>query len=88
MKTLTITVEDEVKEGLEKIARATAKSSSYIVVKAIKTYLDLNEWQLQAVESSVVGTNLSDAKFVDNEEVTQWLQSWGTEFEVKPPQCK
>jgi predicted transcriptional regulator len=92
MKTLTITVDDKINEGLEKIAKATAKNSSYVAVKAIETaiatYLDLNDWQEQAIKSSVERADLSDVKFTDNEEVSQWLQSWGTEFEVNPPKCK
>jgi predicted transcriptional regulator len=88
MKTLTITVEDKVKEGLDKIAKATAKSSSYVAEELIKTFLDFNDWQIKAIESSVERAGFSDAKFVDNEEVTQWLQSWGTDFEVEPPLCK
>jgi predicted transcriptional regulator len=47
--TLTIRVEEEVKERIEKIARAASKSSSYLSGEAIKTFLDHNEWQIKAI---------------------------------------
>ena len=41
------------KERLERLARATKRSKSYLVEAAIENYLDLNEWQMKEIENGV-----------------------------------
>ncbi len=90
MKTsvLTIRVDEDMNKRLNNIAKATARTKSFIAAEAIRTFLDLNEWQIQAVKEAVEKADKPDAKFVDHETVAMWLQSWGTDKELEPPKCK
>lgn len=54
---LTIRLEGEIKEKLEKIAKATDRSKSYIASKAIIDYIDLNEWEIQAIQKGIEQAN-------------------------------
>jgi predicted transcriptional regulator len=83
--TLTIRINDETKKRLDNLAKATARTKSYIVANAIEDFLRTNEWQVQAIKKSLKAADRPDAKFVDHEKVAEWLDSWGTENELEPP---
>jgi plasmid stabilization system protein ParE len=38
---------------LEALARATDRSRAWLAAHGVRTYLDLNEWQVQAVRTAV-----------------------------------
>ncbi len=50
----------------------------------MKTYLDLNEWQIKEIREAVANADRRDAKFFTQEEVDAWLATWGTPQERKP----
>ncbi len=50
---LTVRIDSETKEKLEKIAKATARTKSYIASEAIREYINLNEWQIQAIKRGI-----------------------------------
>ena len=66
---ITIRVEREIKERLEKLAKATARSRSFWAAEAIPCYLDLHAWQ---VEQILEGIEEAEAgKLVAHEEVVR-----------------
>jgi RHH-type transcriptional regulator, rel operon repressor / antitoxin RelB len=73
---MTVRVEPDVKQRLEKLAKATARTKSFLAAEAIRAYLDLNEWQ---VSESEAGLREADAElFASEEEVTAALsKKWG-----------
>jgi RHH-type transcriptional regulator, rel operon repressor / antitoxin RelB len=44
--TFTVRAETEVKKRLEKLAKSTGRSRSFLAAEAIREYLDVNEWQV------------------------------------------
>ena len=86
--TLTIRIDEKTKEKIDDLAKATARTKSYIVGNAIKEFLETNEWQIKAIKESVERADRKDAKFIDHERVSKWLAGWGTEEEPEPPECK
>ena len=65
---MTVRVEPEVKQRLEKLAKATARTKSFLTAEAIRAYLDMNEWQISEIEA---GLREADAEmFASDEEVT------------------
>ncbi|MDQ7837689.1 MAG: CopG family ribbon-helix-helix protein [Thermodesulfobacteriota bacterium] len=86
--TLTIRIDDQIKKRLEHLARATARSKSYLVNSAIKEFIAANEWQVQEIENAVKKADQPDAKFIDHEEVSAWLDTWGSNKEKDPPKCE
>lgn len=48
-KSLTVRVDEAVAARLEKLARATRRSRSFLAAEAIEEYVTLQEWQVQAI---------------------------------------
>ena len=85
--TLTIRLDDQTKERLDRLAKATARSKSYLVSNAIKEFLEINEWQIQEIKKAIREADRPEAKFVEHDDVTAWLETWGSNKEKDPPEC-
>lgn len=85
-ETMTIRVDAETKQRLEKLATATTRTKSFLAAEAIRAYLDMNEWQIQETQAAVQEADIADEDgFVPHEKVQTWLSSWGTKRERKAP---
>jgi len=47
----------------------TDRSKAYLASRAIEEYLEIQEWQVKAIEKAVHEADSPDAQFVDHEEV-------------------
>ena len=56
--TLTVRIDDETKERLDRLAAATDRTKSYLVSNAIKGFIEVNEWQIEEIKS---GTREAEA---------------------------
>lgn len=45
--------------------------------KILESNASLENWQINAIKSAVKIANSKDAKFIDHDKVTNWLNSWG-----------
>jgi len=86
--TLTIRLDNKTKERLDRLAKATARSKSYLVSNAISEFLEINEWQIQEIKKALRKADRPDAKFIQHEEVGSWLSTWGSDKEKEPPKCQ
>lgn len=63
--TVTLRLDDVVKDKLEKLAESTHRSRSFLAAEAIKAYVDSNEWQIaeihQALQEADAGDFASEA---------------------------
>jgi RHH-type rel operon transcriptional repressor/antitoxin RelB len=50
---MTVRVEPEVKTKLDKLAKATARTKSFLIADAIREYVELNEWQVEAIQEGI-----------------------------------
>jgi RHH-type transcriptional regulator, rel operon repressor / antitoxin RelB len=50
---LTVRLEKEIKGKLDKLAKATARTKSFLVADAIREYIELNEWQVEAIQEGI-----------------------------------
>jgi predicted transcriptional regulator len=66
---MTVRIPAKVKERLEALAKATDRSKAYLASRAIEEYLEIQEWQVIAIEKAVHEADSMDAQFVDHEEV-------------------
>jgi RHH-type rel operon transcriptional repressor/antitoxin RelB len=82
---MTLRLDATVLRRLERLAIVTDRTKAWLAAEAVKTYLDLNEWQTGAIREAVTKAGRRDAKFVSHEEVDAWLATWGTTRERKPP---
>ncbi len=68
---ITVRVGRDVKERLESLAKATARSRSFLIAEAIRCYLDEQAWQVEQVEEGIA--EAESGKLVEHEEVvTKW----------------
>jgi len=74
--TLTVRVAPEVARRLEKLARATKRSRSYLAAEAIEEYLAVQEWQVEAILAGIDEADRGEG--VDFERV---LASWESKLE-------
>ena len=81
--TFTLRVETEVKKRLEKLAKSTGRSRSFLAAEALREYLDVNEWQVAGVRKAI--GSLDRGGGVSHEQVKSWVNSWGGKRERSVP---
>jgi len=75
--TMTIRLDDDLKEQLERLAAATQRSKSFLASEAIREFIELNEWQVQEIQQA---TKEADAgEFASGDEVRQTFAKWGVD---------
>ena len=50
---MTIRVDRKTKNRLEKLAEAMERSKSHVAAEAIRTYVELNEWQITEIRAAL-----------------------------------
>jgi predicted transcriptional regulator len=84
---VTVRLKPEVREKLDALARDTKRSTSHLASEAIETYVNLNAWQVAHIKAALAEDE-AGGPGVPQEEVVQWMQSWGTDHELPRPQPK
>jgi RHH-type rel operon transcriptional repressor/antitoxin RelB len=81
--TFTVRVEPDVKKRLERLAKSTGRSRSFLAAEALSEYLDVNEWQVAGVRRAMASLDRGDG--VPHQEVKDWVNSWGRKHERTAP---
>lgn len=81
--TFTVRVDAVAKKRLEKLAKNTGRSRSFLAAEAINEYLDVNEWQVAGIKHAMA--SLDRGEGVPNERVKDWVESWGRKNELPRP---
>jgi RHH-type transcriptional regulator, rel operon repressor / antitoxin RelB len=81
--TFTVRVEPAVKKRLERLAKSTGRSRSFLAAEALSEYLDVNEWQVAGIRRAMA--SLDRGEGVPHEQVKQWVKSWGGKRERPRP---
>jgi RHH-type rel operon transcriptional repressor/antitoxin RelB len=71
---MTIRVDRKIKTRLEKLAKAMERTKSYLAAEAIRTYVDLNEWQIAEIKTALKEADAGD--FAIAEEVERVFKKW------------
>lgn len=58
--TMTIRLEDSVKNRLDQLASVTQRSKSFLAAEAIAAYVDTNEWQLSEIQAALTEAHAQD----------------------------
>ncbi|MFK5985726.1 MAG: CopG family ribbon-helix-helix protein [Pseudomonadota bacterium] len=72
--TMTIRLDESVKERLDKLARSSHRTKSFLAADAIEKYIELNEWQIQEIESAINEADSGD--FATKEQVDNVFKKW------------
>jgi RHH-type transcriptional regulator, rel operon repressor / antitoxin RelB len=51
--TMTVRLDDEVKDRLDHLTKATKRSKSFLAAEAIRAYVEFNEWQIGEVQAGL-----------------------------------
>jgi predicted transcriptional regulator len=81
--TFTVRVDTAVKKRLDRLAKSTGRSRSFLAAEAISEYLAVNEWQVAGIKRAIA--SLDRAKGVPHEKVKDWVASWGSSRERSRP---
>jgi RHH-type rel operon transcriptional repressor/antitoxin RelB len=76
MKTATVSakLEPSVAEKLDLLAKATARSRSFLVAEAIETYVKDQAWQIQAIQEGI--KEADKGNFATDKEVKKAVKKW------------
>jgi RHH-type transcriptional regulator, rel operon repressor / antitoxin RelB len=77
---ITIRIEHDIKERLEKLAQATAHSRSFLAAEAIRCYLDQQAWQVEQIIDGLEEAEVG--KHVEHEKVVRKWEARFADFEA------
>jgi predicted transcriptional regulator len=86
--TLSVRVSPELREQLEGLSGATGRTKSFLTAEALRNYLEIHAWQVQAIETAIKEADSGKAKFADHDQVVNWLKTWGSNKKKSVPKCK
>ena len=72
--TITVRVELAVKKRLEKLARSTGRSQSFLAAEALNEYLNVNEWQVRGIRKAMASIDRGEG--IEHNDVKAWVKSW------------
>ncbi len=86
MGVTSVRLQPEIENPLEKLANKLDRSKNYLINQAIKEFLarkslEEKKWNetLEALDS------VKSNRVVAEQDVNEWLDSWGKDNEIKPP---
>ena len=84
-QSVSIRLDEEVLNKLDVLTKATERSRAWLMAHAIEQYVQHESWQIEAIQTTLNKVINSNAKFANDEETVRWLQSWGSDQELKAP---
>ena len=80
---VSVRIDTANKKRLEKLAKNTGRSRSFLAAEAINEYLDLNEWQVAGIAKAI--GSLDRGEGVAHERVKKWVSSWSSKKKRPAP---
>jgi predicted transcriptional regulator len=81
--TFTVRVNLAAKKRLERLAKSTGRSRSFLAAEAINEYLEVNEWQVAGIKRAIA--SLDRGEGTPHARVKEWVESWGERRERPIP---
>jgi len=72
--TMTIRLDDGIKNRLDELAEATHRTKSFLAAEAIHNYVVLNEWQIQEIQDAINEADAGD--FANEDDVNKIFDKW------------
>lgn len=82
--TFSVRLPDDLRQEVDQFAKVTRRSRAFVVKEAVAAYMADQRAYLEAIEEGE--READEGVFVSGEAVIRWLQSWGTENELPPPE--
>lgn len=72
--TMTVRIDDDVKDRLDHLAEATRRSKSVLAAEAIREFVELNEWQIKETKAALTEARAGD--FAGDKDVQALARKW------------
>ena len=72
--TMTVRLEDEVKNRLDALAQSTQRSKSFLAAEAIRAFVENNEWQISEIQAAIAEADAGD--FARDKDVQALAKKW------------
>ena len=83
--TLSVRLRPETKKRLARLAKASGRSSNFLISDAVESYVSDQERML--AETRQADRQVKSGHYIGQEDMKAWLLSWGTDHELPPPRC-
>lgn len=83
--TLSVRLKPGVKRKLAKLAKASGRSSNFLISDAVESYVADQERLLAEIRQGE--RQIDSGHYIRHEDMKEWLLSWGTTRELPPPKC-
>ncbi len=83
--TFSIRLKPEIKKRIAKLAKASGRSSNFLISDAVKSYVADQERLLAEIRQG--DRQVKSGHYLKHEDMKAWLLSWGTDRELPPPKC-
>lgn len=80
---LSIRLDPGVKAKLDRLAKSSRRSKSFLAAEAIAAYVEAEAWQIAEIHEGM--GELDADKGLEHKKVEAWLQSWGKKAESRRP---
>ena len=86
MAMTSVRIPDDLMAQLQKTAEQRRRSKSWLINDAVREYLEREEIRTHRLaETRQSLTEVDKGQLIEDDEVLDWLDSWGTEEEKAPP---
>ena len=72
--TMTIRLKTDLKQQLDRLAKVTSRSKSFLAAEALRDYIEINEWQIREISDAI--KEADDEDFASDEEVNKVYSKW------------
>jgi len=84
--TLSIRLKPELKKRLANLAKASGRSSNFLISDAVESYVADQERMLAEIRQAEI--QVKSGHYVRHDDMKAWLLSWGTNRELPPPEVR
>ena len=72
--TMTIRLDDDVKDRLDVLAEATQRNKSFLAAEAIRAFVETNEWQIAQIQAGLQEADAGD--FASDKDASALAKKW------------
>lgn len=83
--TFSIRLKPGTKKRLTRLAKASGRSSNFLIADAVESYVSDQERMLSELRQAEA--QVKNGHYVKQGDMKAWLLSWGTSHELPPPKC-
>jgi len=81
--TFTVRADAGVKKRLERLAKSTGRSRSFLAAEAINEYVEINQWQVAGIKRAITSHDRGEG--ISYDQVKDWVASWDSANEKPTP---